>query len=52
MVDDVQAAMSEKSIADYLAEHPKMTGVLFSVMLLLTQSGSAAAGAASTYVGP
>jgi len=34
-----------KAVAEYLAEHPKMTGVLFTMTLLLTQAGSALAGA-------
>lgn len=48
----VPNAMYESTVADYLAEHPKMTGVLFTVLLLLTQSGTAAAGAAQVYIGP
>ena len=31
-----------KAVA-WLAEHPKMTGVLFTMMLLLSQAGSVAA---------
>ena len=31
-----------KAVA-WLAEHPKMTGVLFTMMLLLSQAGSAVA---------
>lgn len=52
MGGDVRSAMYESTVADYLAEHPKMTGVLFTVLLLLTQSGTAAAGAARVYAGP
>jgi hypothetical protein len=29
---------------NFLAQHPKMTGVLFTILLLLTQAGSAMAG--------
>jgi hypothetical protein len=36
--------MSDNTVAAYLAEHPKMTGVLFTAMLLLSQAGSVAAG--------
>lgn len=39
----VPIVMSDSKIAAYLAEHPKMTGVLFTMTLLLTQAGSAVA---------
>lgn len=39
--------MSDNTVAAYLAEHPKMTGVLFTAMLLLSQAGSVAAGGSS-----
>jgi hypothetical protein len=35
--------MSENKLATYLTENPKMTGVLFTALLVLTQAGSAAA---------
>lgn len=35
--------MSESDLATYLAENPRMTGVLFALALLLTQAGNAAA---------
>jgi len=35
---------SENAAAAWLAEHPKMTGVLFTMMLLLSQAGTVAAG--------
>ena len=35
---------SENAAAALLAEHPKMTGVLFTMMLLLSQAGTVAAG--------
>ncbi|WP_435197311.1 DUF7503 family protein [Natronomonas sp. EA1] len=38
--------------AEYLAQHPKMAGVLFTVLLLLSQAGSVAAGIASSNPGP
>jgi hypothetical protein len=36
---------TDNEVAAWLAEHPKMTGVLFTVMLLLSQAGTVAAGA-------
>jgi hypothetical protein len=39
----VLTVMSETSIGAYVAEHPKLTGVLFTILLLLSQAGSAAA---------
>lgn len=44
--------MADNDIASYLAEHPRMIGVLFTMMLLLTQAGNAAAGGGSTLIGP
>ena len=44
--------MSDSQIAAYLAEHPKMTGVLFTTLLLLTQAQTAMAGASSGCAGP
>ncbi|WP_193588483.1 DUF7503 family protein [Halalkaliarchaeum desulfuricum] len=35
--------MSETGISEYLAQHPKMIGVLFTITLLLTQAGSVVA---------
>jgi len=35
--------MSDSKIAAYLAEHPKMAGVLFTMLLLLSQAGNVAA---------
>lgn len=42
--------MSE--MTDYLAEHPKMTGVLFTALLLLSQAGAVMAGNGQSGVGP
>ena len=37
--------MSENdNTAAWLAEHPRMTGVLFTMLLLLSQAGTVAAG--------
>jgi hypothetical protein len=44
--------MSDNTVAAYLAEHPKMTGVLFTMMLLLTQAGSVAAASGMSVAGP
>ena len=44
--------MADSKMADYLAEHPRMIGVLFTMMLLLTQAGSVAAGNNITTIGP
>lgn len=45
--------MSTKdSMTDYLASHPRMIGALFTLMLLLGQSGTALAGNGSSTVGP
>ena len=44
--------MSDNTAVSFLAEHPKMTGVLFTMMLLLTQAGNAMAGSGGVYHGP
>lgn len=46
--------MSDDSttLAAYMAEHPRMIGALFSLVLLLTQAGTAMAGGASSVAGP
>ncbi|EMA29188.1 hypothetical protein SAMN05444422_11032 [Halobiforma haloterrestris] len=38
-------------MSDYLAQHPRMIGVLFTLFVLLSQVGAAAASSASE-VGP
>lgn len=40
------AVMSDDNtkLKNYLANHPKMLGVLFTALMLLTQAGSAIAG--------
>ena len=40
--------MSETSLSEYLAQHPKMIGVLFTITLLLTQAGSVVANSSGT----
>jgi len=49
---DAGSTDSESSIAQYFAEHPRMLGGLFTVLLLLTQVGNAAAGESATVAGP
>ena len=44
--------MSDDTIKTYLAENPRMIGVLFTVFLLLTQVGNAAAGGSGGWAGP
>ncbi|WP_256478411.1 DUF7503 family protein [Halorussus limi] len=44
--------MSESNITSYLAENPRKMGVLFTMLLLLTQAGNASAGIAVTCYGP
>lgn len=39
-------------MTDYLAENPKMIGVLFTMFLLLSQAGNAAGALATTVAGP
>jgi hypothetical protein len=41
-----------ESVAEYVAENPKMAGVLFTALLLLTQAAPAAANAAVSNPGP
>ena len=42
----------DTAFRNYLAAHPKMTGVLFTILLLLSQAGSAAAGHGGSIGGP
>lgn len=44
--------MSADSIKAYLESNPRMMGVLFMMVLLLSQAGNAAAGMAYSYAGP
>ena len=45
--------MSETNVAEFLREHPRLLGVLFSATVLLTQIGAVAAeGAGTTVSGP
>lgn len=42
----------QQTVAEYVAEHPKMAGVLFTALLLLSQAAPAAANAATVTNGP
>lgn len=45
--------MSENtSMKEFLAEHPKMVGALFTLTLLLSQAGNVLAGGGSACKGP
>lgn len=37
---------------EWLAEHPRMIGATFTLLLLLSQAGNAAASGSSSIVGP
>ena len=43
--------MSDDTLAAYLAEHPKLTGVLFTTLLLQSRMGAAAT-RSTAYAGP
>lgn len=43
---------TDDSITMYLAENPRMTGVLFTILLVVTQAGNAAATVGGTTGGP
>ncbi|MFC4359930.1 hypothetical protein ACFO0N_18440 [Halobium salinum] len=44
--------MEDNDLTTYLTENPRMIGALFTMLLLLSQAGSAAAGFATTCGGP
>lgn len=44
--------MSDTKMAEFLKEHPKMMGVLFTLTVLMTQMGSAAAAGGHAVSGP
>lgn len=45
--------MSEATqMSEFLAEHPKMVGALFTMTLLLSQAGAVMAGSGSSTAGP
>ncbi len=43
---------SDSSMASYLAEHPRLMGVLFTLFVLMTQVGNVAAANGITFSGP
>jgi len=46
-------AMSQSmSVKETVASHPKLIGMIFTVLLLLTQAGAAAGASGSTFAGP
>ncbi len=49
MIDVMSENLELKS---YFAQHPKMIGVLFTLILLASQVGTVAASAGSTFSGP
>ncbi|MDX1748007.1 MAG: hypothetical protein R3324_18905 [Halobacteriales archaeon] len=44
--------MTDDTYEANVAEHPKMAGVLFTTLLLLSEAGTALAGHGSSYPGP
>lgn len=44
--------MADSNLTTYLAENPRMMGVLFTMMLLLSQTGNAAGAIAKSCYGP
>lgn len=44
--------MADNELLTYLESNPRMIGVLFTILLILSQAGNAAAGAAVTTGGP
>lgn len=42
----------DNAVAQYLSEHPRMMGVLFSALVFLSQAGAAAAGNNTGIYGP
>lgn len=42
----------DTTMAEFLKDHPRMTGVLFTMLLLLSEAGAVAATSGSTNVGP
>ncbi|WP_255766701.1 DUF7503 family protein [Haladaptatus halobius] len=44
--------MSDNTAQAYLAEHPRMIGVLFTICVVASQAGNAAAASAGSNPGP
>ena len=49
---EAESTESKSSVAQYFAEHPRMLGATFTILLLLTQVGSVAAGRSAVQIGP
>lgn len=43
---------STNSLKAYLADHPRMIGALFTILMLLSQAGTVAAGGVQAQPGP
>ena len=43
---------SESTVSEFLRDHPRFMGALFTLLLLLSQSGSVIAGQTSSVAGP
>lgn len=48
----MSAIQSDGTMKSFLAEHPKMTGVLFTILMLLSQAGAVAGGNGCPTFGP
>lgn len=46
------ASSASESVTDYLKEHPRMLGVTFMVLMILSQAGNAAGAIAGANAGP
>jgi hypothetical protein len=44
--------MSDDKLTEFLSDHPRMIGVLFSIMVFLSTTGAVAADSGSTIPGP
>lgn len=51
VMSDAPTDSGSSSVRSFLADHPRMTGVLFTMLLLLVQAGQVAAGGGA-YSGP
>lgn len=50
-MSDRTTETDSNTVRSFLADHPRMTGVLFTMLLLLVQAGQVAAGGGA-YSGP
>ncbi len=51
-VGGAESEYSDSKVASYLVENPRMIGVLFTILLLLSQVGNVSAGSSATIAGP